>query len=253
VRIDLHINQSLAPFDELVACAKRADDGRFDGLWVLDHLASLRPATSAAGSMLDPHVLLGAFASVTSRVRLGVLVNNVVNRPSAVIAGATATLDIASEGRAVLGLGAGAAPGSFFAAEHESLGIELDANLTKRQDRVIAVLDEIRALWSGGRDNNLRFPRPVHDVPTVIGVNSVRLAKLASAAGCGINVRADHPKMRDIVASANTNVGEDAASVWLPFNNALLEPHNPRIEELSSAGVTRIVLLVMSRDDIVSV
>ena len=75
MRIDLHINQALAPFDDVIACAVRADAATYDAVWVLDHLASMEPSRNK-GQMLDPHVLLGAIATRTSRVNLGVLVNN---------------------------------------------------------------------------------------------------------------------------------------------------------------------------------
>ena len=89
MRIDLHINQALAPVGDVIDCAVRADQGIYDAVWVLDHLASMEPARNK-GQMLDPHILLGAIATNTKRVHLGVLVNNVAVRPAEVIAGATA-------------------------------------------------------------------------------------------------------------------------------------------------------------------
>ncbi len=252
VRIDLHINQSLAPFPELLDCARRADSGVFDGLWVLDHLASLRPVDQAPGDMLDPHVLLGAIAACTSRLRLGVLVNNVAARPAHVIAGATASLDIASHGRAVLGLGAGAAPNTFFAGEFDALDVALEPSTHRRQDRVIDALSVIRSIWNGDANTDVRFPRPSADIPVVVGVNSERLAHMAAAAGCGINVRADHPRVSHILGCANHALGESAASVWLPYSRELTDANHPTYRELESMGVCRVMLLTMTRDDILS-
>lgn len=251
MRIDLHINQALAPATDVLECAVRADASTYDTVWVLDHLASMEPARNK-GQMLDPHVLLGAIAARTSRVRLGVLVNNVTVRQAAVIAGATASLDIISRGRAVLGLGAGAAPDTYFASEHEALGTALDPSLESRHDRVLDTLSRIRAIWDNQHNKNVVFPRPTGTMPVVVGVNSVALARRAAAAGCGINVRGDHPKVRDILGCANPTLGEWSSSVWFPYDKALAEPSHPRLVALEEAGVSRIVLLTSNPEEILT-
>ena len=251
MRIDLHINQALAPVDEVVAAAIRADHGAYDAVWVLDHLASLRPEQNR-GEMLDPHVLLGAIAARTSRIRLGVLVNNVHVRAAAVIAGATATLDHISNGRAILGLGAGAAPGTYFAAEHDALGTALEPSIAVRHETLIESLRTIRRIWNGDHDANVRFPKPRHEIPLVVGLNSITLAKKAAAQGCGINVRADHPRLTGILDVTDRSLGDFAATVWLPYDPALTDPNHPRLRELESLGVTRVMLLTMSRNDVLN-
>ena len=251
MRIDLHINQALAPFSDILDCAVRADVSAYDAVWVLDHLASMEPARNK-GQMLDAHLLLGTIAARTSRVRLGVLVNNVAVRPAEVIAGATASLDIASGGRAVLGLGAGAAPGTYFAAEHDALGNRLEPSLSARHDRLLDTLSRIRAIWNGEHDRNLVFPRPAGDVPIVVGVNSVALARRAVAVGCGINVRGSHPRLHEILDCVVASSDEWSSSVWFPFDKSLTDPSHPRFTDLEQRGVQRIVLLTSAPDDVLS-
>lgn len=251
VRIDLHINQALAPVEEVLDAAVRADNSAYDTVWVLDHLATLRPRENT-GEMLDPHVLLGAIAARTSRVRLGVLVNNVHVRPAAVIAGATATLDHVSNGRAILGLGAGAAPGTYFAAEHDALGTTLEPSIDARHQTLLDSLRTVRRIWNGDHDANVRFPKPRHDIPVVVGLNSITLAKKAAAEGCGINVRADHPRLDEILAVANRSLGDIAATVWLAFDPALRDPDHPRLRELEARGVTHVMLLTTTRNDLLN-
>jgi alkanesulfonate monooxygenase SsuD/methylene tetrahydromethanopterin reductase-like flavin-dependent oxidoreductase (luciferase family) len=204
------------------------------------------------GQMLDPHVLLGTIAARTSRVNLGVLVNNVAVRPAEVIAGATATLDIVSRGRAVLGLGAGAAPGTYFASEHEALGNHLEPSLETRHDRLLDTLSRVRSIWNGEHNDNVVFPRPTKNVPVVVGVNSVALARRAAAAGCGINVRGDHPKAREILTCADTTLGDWSSSVWFPYDKALTDPSHPRITDLERLGVARVILLTSQPDDVLN-
>ena len=251
VRIDLHINQALAPVEEILAAAVRADHGVYDAVWVLDHLATLRPEENR-GEMLDPHVLLGAIAARTSRVHLGVLVNNVHVRTASVIAGATATLDHISNARAVLGLGAGAAPGTYFAAEHDALGTTLEPSIAVRHETLIESLRTIRRIWNGDHNVNVRFPEPLHDIPVVVGLNSITLAKKAAAEGCGINVRADHPRLAEILEVADRSRGDFAATVWLPYDPTLTHPNHPRLRELENLGVTRVMLLTTSRNDVLN-
>ena len=250
MRVDLHINQALAPVDEILACAKRADDTGYEAVWVLDHFASLRPDNE--GVMLDPHVLLGAIAGVTTNVHLGVLVNNTAVRSPEAIANATASLDHLSNGRAVLGLGAGAAPGTFFAAEHDALGNTLEASLDARHDRLFATLATIRNIWAGKHDANVTFPKPLGEVPVVVGLNSTRLATRAIADGCGINVRADHPRINEILALSTAPTKPFSTTVWIPFAPALRDPSHPRLRQLADLGVTRVMLLTMSRDDVLN-
>lgn len=251
MRIDLHINQALAPVTDVIDCAIRADGGNYDAVWVLDHLASMEP-TRNKGHMLDPHTLLGAIATNTKRVHLGVLVNNVAVRPAEVIAGATASLDLISRGRAVLGLGAGAAPDTYFASEHAALGNVLDPSMQARHDRLLDTLARIRAIWAGDHDTKVVFPKPTRTVPVVVGANSVALARRAADAGCGINVRGDHPKAREILACANPSVGEWSSSVWFAYDRALTDPAHPRLVDLAMHGVERVILLTSSPDDVLN-
>jgi alkanesulfonate monooxygenase SsuD/methylene tetrahydromethanopterin reductase-like flavin-dependent oxidoreductase (luciferase family) len=251
MRIDLHINQALAPVTDVIDCAIRADRGIYNAVWVLDHLASMEPARNK-GQMLDPHAILGAIATNTKRVHLGVLVNNVAVRPAEVIAGATATLDLISQGRAVLGLGAGAAPDTYFASEHAALGNVLNPSMQARHDRLLDTLARVRAIWSGTHDTNVVFPKPTAIVPVVVGANSVALARRAADAGCGINVRGDHPKANEILACTNPSLGEWSSSVWIAYDKALADPTHPRIVELAKQGVRRVILLTSSPDDVLT-
>jgi alkanesulfonate monooxygenase SsuD/methylene tetrahydromethanopterin reductase-like flavin-dependent oxidoreductase (luciferase family) len=113
----------LSPFGAdaaaMVDAARCLDESGFDGVWTLDHFS---------GSMLDrpwsrePFTVLGAMAAVTSELRVGPLVANMVNRHPALLASAASTLQSIAGGRSVLGLGSGAARGSRFAAEQDAIG-----------------------------------------------------------------------------------------------------------------------------------
>lgn len=246
--LDLHLDQSLAPWKRIRTSAETWDDSPFDTVWLLDHFAPL--STGRRHTMLEPHVALGALATITRRVRLGVLVNNVVNRSAAMLASATTALQEMSGGRAVLGLGAGASPDSSFAAEHRSLAIPLLATMTERHDALVDTLSEIRAIWSGKRNAEVTFPAPDPTPPVVVGVNSVALARRAAALGCGINVRWNHPDVETILDLADHDLGPYAASVWIPFSRDAMDPWSEIHRPFADIGATRVVLLTTRPEDL---
>jgi alkanesulfonate monooxygenase SsuD/methylene tetrahydromethanopterin reductase-like flavin-dependent oxidoreductase (luciferase family) len=120
----------------LVELAHEAEEARWDGFFIWDHLQYREPAA-------DPWVALAAMAMRTRRIRLGPLVTPVPRRHIAKLAREVVTLDHVSGGRLIFGVGAGweAFP------EYRAFGDETDPKARA------AMLDEglsvLRALWSG--------------------------------------------------------------------------------------------------------
>lgn len=94
-------------FQEMRDVWVAADDIElFRSAWNFDHFYPiLVPDTS--GPCLEAWVTLSALAEATSRIRIGTMVNGLPYRHPAVIANMAASLDLVSEGRLELGLGAG--------------------------------------------------------------------------------------------------------------------------------------------------
>jgi alkanesulfonate monooxygenase SsuD/methylene tetrahydromethanopterin reductase-like flavin-dependent oxidoreductase (luciferase family) len=133
-------------FDELAdprvvaSLAAAAEEARWDGLFVWDHVRWRSPVREVG----DPWVALTAAAMMTERLRLGPMVTPVARRRPAVLARQTASLDVLSGGRLTLGVGIGS---DRFGEEFSRFGDEPD-------DRVRAAmtdesLDILRAAWSG--------------------------------------------------------------------------------------------------------
>jgi alkanesulfonate monooxygenase SsuD/methylene tetrahydromethanopterin reductase-like flavin-dependent oxidoreductase (luciferase family) len=92
----------------LARLAEAADDAGVDTVWAPDHLLQADPTAPAADrDMLEAYTALGFVAARTERVRLGTMVSAVTFRPPALLVKAITTLDVLTEGRAWLGVGAG--------------------------------------------------------------------------------------------------------------------------------------------------
>lgn len=111
----------------------------FDAGYAADHLAD---GHVAGRWCADGWTTLAAAAGVTSRLRLGTLVASCAVRSPAVLARAAATLQDVSDGRFVLGLGAGV-PADARADRGEELD---DGALGARYDETVSA---VRALWLG--------------------------------------------------------------------------------------------------------
>jgi F420-dependent oxidoreductase-like protein len=94
-------------FARIVEVAQAAEASGFDGFFLMDHVQQIGGVGRPEDPLLEPYTLLGAIAARTSRIKLGALVTSVVYRNPALLAKMVTTLDVISQGRAILGLGAG--------------------------------------------------------------------------------------------------------------------------------------------------
>ena len=130
-----------ARFDHAVAIAIAAEESGFDTLWVNDHLIESQPPNQG-GFRPETYLFLATVAARTSKIRLGALASSIYFRAPAMLARMVATLDQASNGRAILGVGAGH---PMTEAEHGKLGMDFPA-IKQRMDRLEAALPEMREL-----------------------------------------------------------------------------------------------------------
>ena len=101
LQFSLHsLHGGVKNIDEIHRRAKRAEELGYDGIFLGEsHLSSI-----------DSFQTLASCAMLTERVLLGIAVTNMVFRHPTVLAGAAASLNEISKGRAILGLGTGDGP-----------------------------------------------------------------------------------------------------------------------------------------------
>ncbi len=127
----------------LADVAMAADQGGFASLSVMDHFFQMDMWADAAEPMLEGYTTLGYLAAVTERVRLGLLVTGVTYRHPGVLAKTVSTLDVLSQGRGELGIGA-----AWYEREHLGLGVPYPP-MAERFERLEETLQICLQMWSG--------------------------------------------------------------------------------------------------------
>ena len=124
--------------------ARRVDELGYAHLWTWDHL--LPVFGDPDQSILEGWTAIGALAAIARRVDIGLLVAANTFRNPAVVAKAAVTLDHISDGRSILGLGAG-----WLEAEHLAYGIDFGSSTGERLDWLDEAAGLIRGLLDGVR------------------------------------------------------------------------------------------------------
>jgi probable F420-dependent oxidoreductase len=155
--------------------AQRAEAAGFDTLLVADHLVD---------GMLSPFSTMVVAAEATERLRVGTLVLNNDFRHPVVVAREAATVDLLTDGRLELGLGAG-----HMKHEYDQAGLRFDAPAV-RVARMAESAELIRRLLAGETvtfsgehyrlDEHRCFPVPSAHVPLLIGGNGRKVLRTAA-------------------------------------------------------------------------
>lgn len=126
---------------------RRAEALGYDSLWTPDHL--LPTSGDPSGPILEPYMALAAVAAQTSKATLGLMVSPITVRNPALLTKMITTLDHISDGRAILGIGAGWA-----AEEHRQFGIEFGDGFGERLGWLREALPVIRGMLDGSRPSS---------------------------------------------------------------------------------------------------
>lgn len=215
-------------FETIAAHAKAAEAAGCDSLWLSDHvfldLAKYGGPAEPDGAF-EPLVTLAALSRIVERARLGTLVLLEALRPAAVLAKALATLDLVSEGRLDVGLGAG-----WYEPDYEALGMAMPAP-GERLARLREAVEIVTALLAGEavsydgvhhRAAGARLLPPPRQQPrprVFVGGKGDRLLRLVAERADGWNTcwawtPAQYRERLGVLERECERVGRDPATVW---------------------------------------
>jgi F420-dependent oxidoreductase-like protein len=165
----------MRPWEEILELTRYCESTGWDGVYFADHFMPNAPdATPLDGDTLECWSVIAALAASVPRLRLAPLVTSVTYRHPAVLANIAAAVDNISQGRLLLGIGAG-----WQENEHAAYGLEL-GSVKQRLDRfeeatqvLTSLLREKRTTFDGSYfhlSDAPNQPAPVQaPIPLLIG------------------------------------------------------------------------------------
>jgi alkanesulfonate monooxygenase SsuD/methylene tetrahydromethanopterin reductase-like flavin-dependent oxidoreductase (luciferase family) len=180
VGVQLPEVERFVSWPEYLDLARRAEGAGFDSIWVGDHLIYDLPDGSTRGPY-EAWTTLAAIAAVTDRVEIGPLVASTSFHAPAMLAKQAATVDAISQGRIIVGLGAG-----WNRREYDAFGFPYDRRVSRFEEAlaiIVPLLREGRASFHGDFydvDDCVLDPRPVREggPPIMLGSNSPRMLSI---------------------------------------------------------------------------
>ncbi|MEP7089553.1 MAG: LLM class F420-dependent oxidoreductase [Nocardioidaceae bacterium] len=240
----------------LAATARAADEGGASTFTMMDHYFQMESLATAQDPMLEGYTCLGFLAAQTSHLELGLLVTGVTYRHPGLLAKIVTTLDVLSDGRAMLGIGA-----AWYEREHLGLGVPFPP-LAERFERLEETLQICGQMWSDDDGpwtgthyqlaETICSPRPVQSPrPRImIGGSGERktlrlVAQYADACNLFDAGAETIAHKLEVLRGHCADVGRDPAEVRAtvitatdPFDPAFL----PAMEEYAGLGVEQVWL-----------
>jgi len=169
--------------DKIVEYIKQAEEHNFDFAWITDHYNNR-----------NTYVTLAMAAVQTQKIKIGTGVTNPFLVNPAVTASAIASIHEVSNGRAIMGIGAGDA------TTLKQLGVEWKKPLTAVQETITIV----KKLWAGEtvqhegevfkiKNARLNFKNKLGPIPIYVGAQGPKMLSLAVEMGDGALINASHP------------------------------------------------------------
>ncbi len=247
----------------VVDVARDAEQRGFESLWLPEHthIPVSRKTPYAGGAelpeeythTLDPFVALAAVATATKRIRLATGISLLIEHDTITMAKTVATLDLLSNGRAILGVG-----GGWNREEAEHHGVEWSQRFQQLEEQIRA----IKVIWANEEasfhGDHVRFdpiwswPKPIQrpHPPIVLGGETDHTLRRVIKHCDGWLPRARDPeiivrgiaRLNELAQEAGRDPESISINVFAPRPDAEL------IDRFKSMGVARIVLWLPPED-----
>jgi probable F420-dependent oxidoreductase len=208
-------------FADIIDMARLAEAVGFDALWFADHLAMQSADEAEPRGVWECWTIMAGVAAATERIQIGSLVACTGFRNPGVIAKMTEAIDEISQGRFILGLGAG-----WHKPEYDMFGFPFDHRFGRFDDAIRIIqplLRQGRATFDGRYDraegaiNQPRGPRP-DGAPILVGSDGARMLRLIAQYADAWNTvwhrdPAALPPLMAAVDAACEEVGRDPATL----------------------------------------
>ena len=219
---------------DMLAVWREADDiDVYESGWTFDHFYPI--FTDSTGTCLEGWSTLTALAQATTRLRLGAMVTGIHYRHPAVLANMAAALDIISNGRLELGIGAGSN-----VEESDACGIKL-GTVKERLDRLeeavqvlISLLSQEHTTFDGtyyqlkDAHNEPKGPQRPHPPICIGGFGEKRtlplVARYAQHWNYAAGIPEDFGRRRDVLAARCADIGRDFSEITTSAHLFLGDP-----------------------------
>ena len=261
----------MPPADKAVEFARRAEADGYESIWWPSHLMGWHPEsvwtediTPLAKFQPNPHtyfdplVMMGVAGAVTEKIRVGVVVTDILTHHPAVLAQTALTLDHVTKGRAILGLGSGEQ------LNVEPYGMEWD----KPVGHLDEALDVMRLLWGadgagrlrgavlqpqGRRARALARTRPAArrsgSPPTSRGCSGSPAARATAGCRRRCSPRSTAPRSRRSASTPSTaGRPEDAVTPGM-LAYVIVGPDEEAVERVKQHPLIRLLCILMPSDD----
>lgn len=260
IRIGVQLHPQHCTYQQLAEAAQLADDKGVDTLWTWDHFYPLYGVEGAPmgselpegackpehrGSHFEGWTLLTAFAALTKRIEIGMLVTCNSYRNPNLLADMYRTCDHVSGGRMILGLGSG-----WYEKDYEEYGFEFGTAVERLKNlrRDIPILKK--------RLTELLPPPVRNSVPIVIGGGGEKMTlKMVAEHATMWNYFGTPEQMAhkiSVLESWCAKIGRDSNEIEKTLLLTDLEPL-AKVEQYLEVGVTHFILGMSTPFDFSSV
>lgn len=256
----------MPPAERAMTLAKKNEENGFASVWWPSHLMGWHPdsvwtedLTPLAETQPNPHqyfdplVMMGAAATHTERIRVGVVVTDLIAKHPASVAQAALTIDHLSQGRAIIGVGSG-----------ERMNVTpYGMSFERPVARLAEGIEVMRKLWAadGPIDHDGEFfplkdavlgLSPYGDAPPPVWVaaHGPRMLRLTGRLGDGwlptkIPVE-EYRASREVILQAGAEAGRDMeAFTPAMLGYVMLAPDEATLAELSAKPLVRFLCMTL--------